>query len=115
MGTLGAQAFAEQVDEGNVSLRAALSWHVRANHYPPLPEAHADVAVRVIDWVRGCDPDDPETWDTLIDLPVGLNPLPREVSYTDVEGVEIPQARVGTLVEILHLDAFLYTDDEEGV
>lgn len=107
MGNLGAQAFAGQVDEGNASLRQALSWHITANHYPPLPVAYIDVAEQVIDWVSGCDPYDDETWDTLIDLPVDLNPLPREVTYTDVDGVETPQATVGTLVRILHLDAFL--------
>lgn len=65
MGRLGAEAFAEQVEEGNASLTAALSWHLTSNHYPPHPAFMVPLAQAAVE--AGQD----EEWDRELDLPLG--------------------------------------------
>jgi hypothetical protein len=115
MGAAGAQAFAEQVDEGNVSLATAVSWHLTSNHYPPLPAFFVPVAIRAIELGQA------EEWDAEIDLPLGC--VEHEVviaDWNEVEhatceldnvvqwrGREDGKVRVGDVVESFHLDSFL--------
>lgn len=114
MGHLGAQAFAEQVDEGNASLRQALSWHLTANHYPPLPYVYVDVAEQVIDKVREAQAEGYGVWDAdvvneRIVLPADIEPEPRAAERDEDTG-ELT-CRIGDLIEILHLSAFLHDDE----
>lgn len=129
MGRLGADAFAEQVEEGNASLRTALSWHLTSNHYPPLPTFFIPVAERAIE--LGQD----EEWDELIDLPRfcvkhqqivetdddGNTVHPRDAegrqavlgedcaleSVVDWNGRDDGKVRAGDVIESFHLDSFL--------
>lgn len=116
MGSLGAIAFAEQVEDGNVSLRAALSWHLTSNHYPPLPSFFIPVAEQAIDLARD------EDWDAEIDLPrfcvEHKTLLDSDEARAEHEGHEDDsvvewrnrddgKVRVGDVVESFHLDSFL--------
>lgn len=89
MGHASALGFAEQVEDGNVTLRAALSWHLTSNHYPPLPSVLVDVAVAALEAADDLD------WNRSIDMPEGLTFRDRD------------EATAGEVVESLHLDAFL--------
>lgn len=92
MGSLQAAAFAEAVGDGDISLESALSWHLRANHYPPVPETMVPVCIAAIDAANEGD------WDRSIDLPEG-------VSYRDQT-----TAPARAIIEGHHLDSFLDFD-----
>jgi hypothetical protein len=48
MGKRTAQDLAEQVSEGLSNLEAALIYHFRSNHYPPLPTSCIPVAIKIV-------------------------------------------------------------------
>lgn len=48
MGALQAREFASATENGEIGLEAALTWHFRSNHYPPLPLSLIPVAIKVI-------------------------------------------------------------------
>ena len=118
MGHASALGFAGQVEEGNVSLRAALSWHLTANHYPPVPQAFVATCLAAIEAADDLD------WTASVALPQGCNTchslLPWDtdtsvahaghdiivdaVHWRDSEEGEAP---AGEIIESLHLDAFL--------
>lgn len=125
MGRLGADAFAEQVEEGNASLRTALSWHLTSNHYPPYPVFFIDTCVAAIEAGRD------EDWDLDIPLPKGCatHKVPVNLDATfcvygetekdakDFGACEITNivtwrddrdvVRAGDFIESFHLDSFL--------
>lgn len=47
MGNTQAAGMAEAVTDGLIELRQAVSWHLTANHYPPIGE-YTDVVVETI-------------------------------------------------------------------
>ena len=106
MGHLQAAEFGAAVAAGQIQRRVALEWHITANHFPPLPIGYVDVAETVIDRLDGQYPEFVD-FDELVPLP-DLEVLPREVEIGD-DGVA--RARLGTLVEILHLDGFINWGD----
>jgi hypothetical protein len=66
MGSLHAAAFAEAVEDGQVGLRTAISWHLQSNHFPPVPLSMVDPCLAAIAaWNEGTD-------DDLIELPDGI-------------------------------------------
>lgn len=81
---------ARDMKEYAPSLDVALDWHLRSNHFPPLPLSLIEPAKRAISLAQA------EEWDELIELP---------------EGVEHrrygKQAPVHECVRAWHLDAFL--------
>jgi hypothetical protein len=93
MGTTGAMGMADAVNDGSVSLRAALSWHLTSNHFPPLPSAWVESALKVIDHANEGD------WESMVTLPEAGRFS--EQSYS-----------VGELVDRFHLDAFIEADLE---
>lgn len=121
MGSLGAQAFAEQVEEGNASLQTAIHWHLTSNHYPPLPTFFVPVAIAAIE--AGQD----EDWDAELDLPLGC--LTHKEIVTENEHGQLThdgaddtcehdavvqwrdrtdgKVRAGDVIESFHLDSFL--------
>jgi hypothetical protein len=117
MGSLGAQAFAEQVEDGNVSLRAALSWHLRSNHFPPHPLFFIPLAEAAIE--AGQD----EDWDLELELPKGCVTHKTVVALDATNctfdddcviepvvqwrGREDGLVRAGDVIESFHLDSFL--------
>jgi hypothetical protein len=88
MGALGAQGMAGAVNDGQLGLRQALSWHLSSNHYPPINAVFIPTALRAIE--LGND----EEWDVEIEMPNGITKT------------------AGSIIEELHLDAFLDYGEE---
>ena len=84
MGRLSAEDMIE-----HASFDQALAWHLKGNHYPPLPESLIPVAKIVIEKAKQ------GRWDAKVKLPEG-------VSYQGKRMVP-----VSACVEAWHLDAFL--------
>lgn len=97
MGTTGALGMAEAVAGGLTTLEHALSWHLTANHFPPVPTSMIPACLAAIDAANA------EDWDEEIALPDG-------VTYRDGRSV----APAWAIVEQHHLDAFLDGDDWDG-
>lgn len=57
MGALHAAEFAAAVEDGSVDLRAALSWHLTANHYPPVPTSMIEPCIKAIEAMQEEDAD----------------------------------------------------------
>lgn len=90
MGAQRALEMAEAVQEG-LPLAAALDYHLRANHYPPLPLEFVAPAMEAIELANSGQ------WEDAITLPdVGM-----EVRGF---GLTVP---VWKLVEAMHLDSFI--------
>lgn len=96
-------------------LETALHWHLRSNHFPPVPAAFVATCSAAI--LAAQD----EDWDAEIALPQGCNTcrtlLAFDADLAEHEGHDILQAvewkdgrstaTAGALVESFHLDAFL--------
>ena len=95
MGSMAATDMAQQVAEGNVSLRGALEWHLMANHFPPVPMPMVDVCQRIIE-TQG-------TWayDDTISVP------------EDVRWRGLATAPIQSIIEGFHLEEFLEHFAEE--
>lgn len=93
MGSLHAQEFGDAVKRGEVKLLAALEWHLRCNHYPPVPISFVPVCIKAIEHANKGE------WNALVKLPQGC-------SYRGAS-----QAPVDAIVEQHHLESFL--DSEE--
>lgn len=78
-------------------LDAALHYHLTANHYPPIPTEMIPVAKSAIEAAAAGD------YERLIELPGGI-------TYKD-GSTEVPAY---TVIESLHLDAFVQAAREEG-
>lgn len=48
MGSLHAAEFAKSVQNGDLELEAALTYHFRSNHFPPLPLSIIPIAIQII-------------------------------------------------------------------
>lgn len=121
MGRLGADAFAELVEDGTAQLDQALSWHLTSNHYPPVPTFFIPTCKAAIE--AGQD----EDWDREIPLPrgcvthsvIGIEPneAGEYVHNADDPTCEITSAitwkddrdvaTASALIESFHLDSFL--------
>jgi hypothetical protein len=115
MGSLAAADFADQVNEGNIQLRTAISWHLTSNHYPPLPAFFVPVALAAIE--AGQD----EDWDLEIDLPLGCEDHTviltednadehkncEQAHVVQWRGRSDGKVRAGDVIESFHLDSFL--------
>jgi len=93
MGYVSALAFSEAVENDDISLDVALHWHLRSNHFPPVPLELIPVAKAAISALEEGDPDR--------DLE-----LPANVTFRDR-----PVAPAWTVIQQFHLDAFLSADD----
>ena len=91
MGRLSAAAMREATTE-----RVALTWHLRHNHYPPIPINMLLVAERALQHARKGD------WDGTIALPEGIT-----------HRITGNFATVRALVDHMHLDAFLDSQESE--
>lgn len=122
MGSLNALGFADAVNDGQIKLEQALSWHLTSNHYPPLPTFFIPTCIAAIE--AGQD----EDWDQEIQLPRGCathqQPTALDATHCDAnDGCEITNivewkdgrdvVRAGDLIESFHLDSFLYCSDED--
>ena len=96
MGHASASAFNDRVDQGAVSLDAALTWHLTSNHFPPLPLPLVPVAIEAIKLGReASELEDPDIWAETLDMPDGL-------LFRGGSTITVAEA-----IENLHLDPFL--------
>lgn len=96
MGSNSAMDMSIQVARGLVKRHAALTWHLRNNHFPPHPMYMIEIAEKAIDLANDGD------YDTLIDLP-------EDVEHKDY-GTSAP---VSAILHSLHLWSFVRDNDEE--
>ncbi len=86
MGSLQARAMAEL---DSITLDEAIAWHLRSNHFPPVPLSMVPVCVEAINYANEGN------FDKLISLPEG-------VGYKGLTA-----APVYAIVEAHHLDAWI--------
>ena len=93
MGSTVAAGMAEAVEDGRISLRQAVAYHLQVNHYPPHPSYMVDVALKAIAAInRG-------QWNKGIRLPDGVTYRDRRI------------ATAGAIADGLRLGAFIEEDD----
>jgi hypothetical protein len=97
MGNLQASEMAALVRTGGTTLRAAVWWNLKANHYPPLPDSMIEVAMRAIKKARNGE------WGARVRLP-------NDVTFRDGKRL----ITVAQAVESLHLDDLIEGEEEEG-
>lgn len=95
MGSMHAREFANMAQEGEVSMEQAIAWHLRSNHYPPVP---LSMVQPCIDAIRAIV--DEGDVDAEITLPEG-------VLY-----IGMPTAPAWAIVEQHHLEAWLEDGEE---
>ena len=90
MGSLQAQEMSQFL-----ALEPAITWHLRSNHYPPVPFSMVPVCVAAIDAVNEDD------WDRDVELPEGVSWRGQTT------------APAYAIVEAHHLDAWINQDDSD--
>jgi hypothetical protein len=98
MGSLHAQEFASLVQEEEISLRQALTYQLRSNHYPPVPLSMIDPCIAAIDIVQRSQWGDAESSER-VELPAGI-------LYRGEDS-----APAWAIVEQHHLSAFIEWED----
>ena len=93
MGSLQAMEMAEMLE-----MEDALAWHLRSNHYPPIPLSMIEPCIEAINSVNEGGP--LSGWHKVIQLPEG-------VSY---QGSNVAPA--WAIIEQHHLDAWVELDEE---
>jgi hypothetical protein len=95
MGSLQAMEYRELAEMGSITLEQAITWHLRSNHFPPIPTSMVPVCIEAIEYANAGD------WDKLVSLPEG-------VGYKG-----LTSAPVHAIVEQHHLDAWIEQTDED--
>jgi hypothetical protein len=90
---------ASEMANSGVSLRAALHWHLTANHYPPMPDYLIDIAEAAIDLANEGQ------WDEPIEMPSGEG---WRMDYRGRNYITASEA-----VESMHLDLWIQGDEWE--
>ena len=103
MGASTLDGMLDAVEEGLLTLTAALRWHLRHNLYPPPPEWMAEHAERAINYVRSGQPDHPVYL---------LAPQGRGFAEMIVGDRSTRHPAARHLVKVLHLDAFTQPAEE---
>lgn len=94
MGSLQAQEFAALTESGEVSLQQSLAWHLRANHYPPVPISMIEPCIQAIEIANAAQWGDADL-DDRVELPQGVLWRGQE------------SAPAWAIIEGHHLDAFV--------
>lgn len=89
MGTLRAMEMAEAASNGEISLDQALTYHLTANHFPPVPASMIEACKQAIELGNQGDFEGEVT-------------LPEGITYRDQ-----PTAPAYEVIEAHHLHAFL--------
>jgi hypothetical protein len=85
---------AMEIAETELTLEDQITWHLRSNHFPPIPKSMVKPCIEAIDAANEGD------WDKLISLPEG----------TGYRGLTV--APVHAIVESHHLDTWI-TDERD--
>ena len=94
MGSLQAQEFAELTEQGAISLEQSIRWHLRTNHYPPVPESMVDPCIEAIQIVESSQWGDTDQSDPVT--------LPDGISWRGQD-----TAPAWAIVESHHLESFI--------
>lgn len=89
MGSLQAQEMAEMLD-----IKDAIAWHLRSNHFPPVPLSMVPVCIEAIENALAGE------WTKLVSLPEGVGYRGLTVAPTDA------------IIEQHHLDTWVELDEE---
>lgn len=95
MGTLGAIGMADAATHHEITLEQSLAWHLRSNHFPPVPLSMIPACIAAIDAANADD------WNDEI-------PLPDNTSYRGRD-----TAPAWAIIDAHHLDAWV-SDDESA-
>ncbi len=82
------------IADSGLNLRDQLVWHLRANHYPPVPVEMVEPCIMALNLASN------DEWDARVQLPEGI-------TYRG-EG----SAPASVIIEQHHLDAWVITDEE---
>jgi len=93
MGQRRAAEMAQAVKDNWIDLGTALHWHLRFNHYPPMPIALINVAVTAIERANV------EDYDSEIDLP-------QDVMFLGKTSVSVCEA-----INSMQLDCFITVEE----
>lgn len=91
MGSIQAMEMAEMLD-----IKDAIAWHLRSNHFPPVPLSMVPVCIEAIENALAGE------WTKLVSLPEGVGYKGLTAAPTDA------------IIEQHHLDAWVELD-EEGI
>jgi hypothetical protein len=86
---MGALQAREMAELDSISLEQAIEWHLRSNHFPPIPKSMVPVCIEAIEYANEGN------FDKLVSLPEG-------VGYRGLTA-----APVYAIVEQHHLDAWI--------
>ena len=89
MGSLQAREMAEMLD-----IKDAIAWHLRSNHFPPIPLSMVPVCIEAIENALAGE------WTKLVSLPEGVGYKGLTAAPTDA------------IIEQHHLDPWLELDEE---
>lgn len=89
MGSIQAREMAEMLD-----IKDAIAWHLRSNHFPPIPLSMVPVCIEAIENALAGE------WNKLVSLPEGVGYRGLTVAPTDA------------IIEQHHLDAWVELDEE---
>ena len=98
MGSLQAQEFASLTQEGTISLEQSLTWHLRANHYPPVPASMVDPCIQAIEIANASQWGDADLNDRVA--------LPDGVLWRGED-----TAPAWAIIESHHLDSFIQWEE----
>ena len=94
MGSLQAQEFAALTEQGAIPLEQSIRWHLRANHYPPVPESMVAPCIEAIQIVESSQWGDTDQSDPVT--------LPDGISWRGQD-----TAPAWAIVESHHLESFI--------
>ena len=88
------RVFAQELSNSDLELEKAIGYHLRGNHYPPVPLSMVKPCIEAIS--AGWD----EDWDLEIAMPEGI-------TYKGK-----PTAPAWAIIEQHHLDSWIESDDD---
>lgn len=100
MGMLNAMA----ITETETTLEQQISWHLQANHYPPIPQVMVDVCVKAIEAMKDGD----VNRELLLPFDGERDGKPFQILWRGK-----PTAPAWAIAEHAHLDAWLMMYDED--
>ncbi len=85
--------YAEGIADTDLPLEQQIEWHLRANHFPPVPAIMVEACLKAIDYAKEGE------WDKMVGLPEG-------VGYKGLTA-----APVRAIVEQHHLETWIEGED----
>lgn len=99
MGSIQAQEFAALTQSGDIFLEQSLTWHLRANHYPPVPASMVEPCIQAIEICQASQWGDRDQSERV--------PLPDGILWRGEDS-----APAWAIVESHHLESFIQWEEE---